>query len=182
MSPSSDVLGADHIKMAGKNIGAVMNISHGGPTGKCKNCCFINININSNDQGINNSIVLGSEVRMRDSGVHLCLRDLDMKNVSFKKKKKLKKKKIIKESCTYINFMFTYGHNICKRPVATLLRRSTLGDRRVSLEKSDFSLRVRILILCLAMCQRFAYRLYGAGHGTDGNDKVKIESSNLPAL
>ncbi|KAG9447699.1 hypothetical protein H6P81_013827 [Aristolochia fimbriata] len=38
---------------------------------KSSRCCCVNIYINSNAQGVNNSLIVGSEVRLRDPGVRL---------------------------------------------------------------------------------------------------------------
>ncbi|KAJ8749075.1 hypothetical protein K2173_013682 [Erythroxylum novogranatense] len=64
----------DGIHLRGRNAGASMSIRHGS-TYEPQDCCCINIYINNNIQGVNNSVLLGSEVRMRDPGVRIYLKD-----------------------------------------------------------------------------------------------------------
>ncbi|KAJ0113262.1 hypothetical protein Patl1_01688 [Pistacia atlantica] len=47
-----------------------------GTTAESQDCCCINIYVNNNVQGVNNSVLLGSEVRMRDPGVCLYFGDI----------------------------------------------------------------------------------------------------------
>lgn len=50
--------------------GASMSVRHGCAEGKLHNCCCINIYVNSNIQGVSNSILKnGSEVKMGSPGV-----------------------------------------------------------------------------------------------------------------
>nr|DAD20082.1 TPA_asm: hypothetical protein HUJ06_021545 [Nelumbo nucifera] len=82
--------GSNHFKLEGSNIGATSTIGNS-PTGESLNCCTINIYVNNNVQGISNSIVLGSEVTMRDPGAHLSFRGLNM-NRGSSEQRALKKK------------------------------------------------------------------------------------------
>ncbi|XP_021893806.1 uncharacterized protein LOC110811577 [Carica papaya] len=65
------------INLKGRNVGAEMFIDNC-ITGESdfKDYCCINIYINNNIQGVNNSILEGSEVRMKDPGVSLYFGDL----------------------------------------------------------------------------------------------------------
>lgn len=88
----------DRVTLKGTNVGAAMTIRHGVPTGEPQDSCCINIYVNNNVQGVNNSILLGSEVKMRDPGVSIFLEDLNlgkkwMESNKLKKKKKKKTKK-----------------------------------------------------------------------------------------
>ncbi|KAG6592845.1 hypothetical protein SDJN03_12321, partial [Cucurbita argyrosperma subsp. sororia] len=57
-----DGVGAfERVRLGGRNIGASMSVSHGSE-GKLPNCCCINIYVNSNIQGVNNSTLNGSEI------------------------------------------------------------------------------------------------------------------------
>ncbi|KAL5712088.1 hypothetical protein ACHQM5_014293 [Ranunculus cassubicifolius] len=66
--------------MGGTNVGASTRIYHRTTTacGESGNGCSVNIYVNSNVQGVNNSIVMGGEVVFRDPGVHLYLGDIYM--------------------------------------------------------------------------------------------------------
>ncbi|KAJ9169680.1 hypothetical protein P3X46_017842 [Hevea brasiliensis] len=66
----------DRVTLKGRNVGAAMTIRHGAHTGKTQDSCCINIYVNNNIQVVNNSILLGSEVKMRDPGVSIFLEDL----------------------------------------------------------------------------------------------------------
>lgn len=68
MSKRGIVQSFEHINLRGKNVGATMNLRRGS-CGKSANSCNLNIYINNNVQGVNNSLLLGSEVRMGDPGV-----------------------------------------------------------------------------------------------------------------
>ncbi|XP_068666690.1 uncharacterized protein [Aristolochia californica] len=55
----------------GSSAGSSMTVHPYVPHLKSSHCCCINVYVNSNVQGVNNSIVVGSEVSMRDPGVRL---------------------------------------------------------------------------------------------------------------
>ncbi|GFP82977.1 hypothetical protein PHJA_000440800 [Phtheirospermum japonicum] len=46
--------------------------------GESPGSCSINVYINNDIQGVNNSMLIGSEVKMGDPGVRLCLEGLKM--------------------------------------------------------------------------------------------------------
>lgn len=66
----------ERINLGGKNVGAAMTVRRGS-CGKSANSCNINIYINNNVQGVNNSLLLGSEVRVGDPGVCLSMRGVE---------------------------------------------------------------------------------------------------------
>ncbi|KAM7262556.1 hypothetical protein ACFE04_000239 [Oxalis oulophora] len=74
----------EHVNMKGRNVGASMYIRQ--RSGVCsaerlpndQECCCINIYVNNNIQGVNNSILFGSQVRMRDPGVSLYFGDMKL--------------------------------------------------------------------------------------------------------
>ncbi|MED6147519.1 hypothetical protein PIB30_044704 [Stylosanthes scabra] len=62
------------INLDGKNVGATMRLQRRSKKGEAKeeeHCCCINIYVNNNVQGVSNSVLHGSEVKMRDPGVSL---------------------------------------------------------------------------------------------------------------
>ncbi|KAL5059778.1 hypothetical protein RYX36_031382, partial [Vicia faba] len=61
----------EYINMDAKNVGATMRVHHRSTKGESKDCCCINIYVNNNVQGVTNSVLHDSEVRMRDPGVRL---------------------------------------------------------------------------------------------------------------
>lgn len=66
----------DNVRLSGRNVGASMIV--GGGDGEAQGSCSINIYINNDVQGVNNSLLLGSEVRMGDCGVRVCLEGLKL--------------------------------------------------------------------------------------------------------
>lgn len=62
-----------HITLDGNNVGAATIINRSHTEGESGLHFCINIYVNNNVQGVNNSILLGSKVTMRDPGVHLSL-------------------------------------------------------------------------------------------------------------
>lgn len=66
----------ENLRLRGSSVGASMIA--GGGAGESPGSCSINIYINNDVQGINNSVLFGSEVRMGDPGVSLCLEGVDM--------------------------------------------------------------------------------------------------------
>ncbi|KAI3514561.1 hypothetical protein L1887_13072 [Cichorium endivia] len=64
--------------LEGTNIGASMIIHRGGSglsSGEVNDSCGVNIYVNNNIQGLNNSIMIGSRLYMGDPGVWLTLKD-----------------------------------------------------------------------------------------------------------
>lgn len=68
MSPGS----GHGVKLEGRNVGASMTTCRGGS----KDCCCINIYISNNIQGVSNSILFGSTVKMGDPGVSFSMKDV----------------------------------------------------------------------------------------------------------
>ncbi|KGN46369.1 hypothetical protein Csa_004893 [Cucumis sativus] len=66
------------VRLEGGNMGASMSVSHGGEC-KLPNCCCINIYVNSNIQGVNNSTLNGGEVKMGSPGVFFLFGDMEPK-------------------------------------------------------------------------------------------------------
>ncbi|KAF9688494.1 hypothetical protein SADUNF_Sadunf02G0202800 [Salix dunnii] len=79
MAPESSHGSFDRVNLKGRNVGAAMTIRHGAKDEPRDSYC-INIFINNNVQGVNNSILLGSEVSMRDPGVSMFLEDMKLKS------------------------------------------------------------------------------------------------------
>lgn len=71
MAPESSYGSFDHVNLKGRNVGAVMSIRLQGLKDPPQDSCCINIYVNNSIQGVNNSILLGSEVKMRDPGVSI---------------------------------------------------------------------------------------------------------------
>lgn len=66
----------ENVRLGGRHVGASMIA--GGDSGESSGSCSINIYINNDIQGINNSVLIGSEVKMGDPGVSLCVEELKM--------------------------------------------------------------------------------------------------------
>lgn len=66
----------EYINLDGKNVGATMHIHHRSTKVDPKDCCCINIYVNNNVQGVSNSVLHGSQVRMRDPGISLYFENL----------------------------------------------------------------------------------------------------------
>lgn len=67
----------EYINLDGKNVGATMRLHQRGTKGgEGKDCCCINIYVNNNVQGVTNSVLHDSEVRMRDPGISLYFENL----------------------------------------------------------------------------------------------------------
>ncbi|XVF32315.1 hypothetical protein REPUB_Repub17cG0071300 [Reevesia pubescens] len=64
------------INLEGHNAGATMFIRRGGMSGEPEGCCCINIYVNSNVQGSNGSVLVGSKIKMKNPGVYLSFGDL----------------------------------------------------------------------------------------------------------
>ncbi|WOG81196.1 hypothetical protein DCAR_0100341 [Daucus carota subsp. sativus] len=73
MSPGTSLGVFGDMNLEGRSNGAVMNARHSS-SGKSSDSCGINVYINNNVQGVSNSILVGSEVTMGDSGVWLSLK------------------------------------------------------------------------------------------------------------
>ncbi|KAE8701408.1 hypothetical protein F3Y22_tig00110548pilonHSYRG00926 [Hibiscus syriacus] len=65
----------DRIDIDGTNAGATMFVRRG-MSDKSEGCCCINIYTNSNVQGANGSVLIGSNIKMKNPGVHLYFGDL----------------------------------------------------------------------------------------------------------
>ncbi|KAJ7977165.1 Transmembrane protein [Quillaja saponaria] len=70
----------ESISLEGKNTGARMRFHQSNTQGDPEDdhCCCINIYVNNNVQGVCNSVLDGSEVKMRDPGVCLYFGDLKL--------------------------------------------------------------------------------------------------------
>ncbi|KAM7527348.1 hypothetical protein LguiB_030758 [Lonicera macranthoides] len=81
----------ERVKLKGTNIGAAMINSRGssGESSEASESCSINIYINNNVQGVNNSVVVGSEVNMGDPGVWLSLKGAKLDRGSVRPKKRI---------------------------------------------------------------------------------------------
>lgn len=64
----------ENVRLGGRNVGASLVAGGGESPGSCS----INIYINNDVQGINNSVLIDSEVTMGDPGISLCLEGLKM--------------------------------------------------------------------------------------------------------
>ncbi|GMI98681.1 hypothetical protein like AT2G20362 [Hibiscus trionum] len=65
------------INIEGTNSGATMFVPRG-MSDKPEGCCCINIYTNSNVQGTNSSVLVGSNIKMKNPGVHLYFGDLKL--------------------------------------------------------------------------------------------------------
>ncbi|KAK1420579.1 hypothetical protein QVD17_22290 [Tagetes erecta] len=73
--------------LEGTNMGATMTV-HRGPglsSGEVNDSCGVNIYVNNNIQGLNNSIMIGSRLYMGDPGVWLTLKDSNLEKWFSKK-------------------------------------------------------------------------------------------------
>nr|KYP62405.1 hypothetical protein KK1_016937 [Cajanus cajan] len=66
----------EYINLDGENVGATMHLHHRSTKSEPKDCSCINIYINNNVQGVSNSVLHDSEVRMRDPGISLYFENL----------------------------------------------------------------------------------------------------------
>ncbi|KAI9085821.1 hypothetical protein K1719_032235 [Acacia pycnantha] len=68
---------SEYTNLGGNNVGASMRVSQRSFKlgGEQKDCCCINIYINSNVQGVSNSVLYGSQVEMREPGIRLYFED-----------------------------------------------------------------------------------------------------------
>ncbi|KAK7336918.1 hypothetical protein VNO77_17471 [Canavalia gladiata] len=66
----------EYINLDGRNVGATMRLQPRGTKGEPKDDCCINIYVNNNVQGVSNSVLRDTEVRMKDSGISLYLENL----------------------------------------------------------------------------------------------------------
>lgn len=67
------------VRLEEAGFGAAMSVRRGHSCESQDSCC-VNIYINSNVQGVSNSILVGSEVRMGDPGVSLYFGDIKLAN------------------------------------------------------------------------------------------------------
>ncbi|KAI3428907.1 uncharacterized protein J3R85_008920 [Psidium guajava] len=79
MASKTSCASFDHVKLEETGFGAAMIVRRG-CAGESKDTCCINIYINSNVQGVSNSILVGSEVRMAEPGVSLYFGDVKLTN------------------------------------------------------------------------------------------------------
>lgn len=68
----------ERVNLKGRNTGAAMFIPSDTSGESHHDCCCINIYINNNIQGVNNSILHGSEIKMRDPGVSLFFGEVNL--------------------------------------------------------------------------------------------------------
>lgn len=66
----------NRVNLEGSNVGAVMHAPHGDPAERQLDRGSVNIYISNNIQGVNNSILLGSEVKMAEPGLGLSFGDI----------------------------------------------------------------------------------------------------------
>ncbi|CAN4093439.1 unnamed protein product [Withania somnifera] len=76
MSPDSRYGPFKDVKLEGRNVGASMIARRGASSIESHDCCCINIYISNNIQGVNNSILIGSKVKMGDPGVSFSMKDV----------------------------------------------------------------------------------------------------------
>lgn len=89
MAPEAMHGSFERVNLKGRNIGAAMFMPSSDTRGESHDCCCINIYINNNIQGINNSILHGSEVKLRDPGVSLFFGDVKLDRGSQTNKKRV---------------------------------------------------------------------------------------------
>ena len=65
----------ERLNLGGKNVGAAMT-KQCSSSGESLGCYNINIYINNNVQGVNNSVLVGSEVKMGDPEVCFSMREV----------------------------------------------------------------------------------------------------------
>lgn len=77
--------------LEGTNVGASMIIHRGlgFSSGEVNESCGVNIYVNNNIQGLNNSIMIGSRLNMGDPGVWLTLKDSNLEKWFSKKNNSL---------------------------------------------------------------------------------------------
>ncbi|KAK7837807.1 hypothetical protein CFP56_020783 [Quercus suber] len=74
-SPEAQDYVFEYPSLEGRNVGAAMFMR---PRGESHDSCCINIYVNNNVQGANNSTLYGSALRMRDPGVSLSFGDVKL--------------------------------------------------------------------------------------------------------
>ncbi|KAK8631066.1 hypothetical protein V6N13_079830 [Hibiscus sabdariffa] len=78
-TPEISLGSLNRINLEGSNVGATTFIRRGGSPGEPPEGCWcINIYTNSNVQGTNSCVLLGSNIRIKNSGVHLYFGDLKL--------------------------------------------------------------------------------------------------------
>ncbi|XP_019178272.1 PREDICTED: uncharacterized protein LOC109173488 [Ipomoea nil] len=88
MSSRGEFGSFEDVKMEGTNVGATM-IARRTCSGDSRDSCCINIYISNNVQGVNNSILVGSSVRLRDPGVSFSIDGLTFRTESLQRKNRL---------------------------------------------------------------------------------------------
>ncbi|PON31494.1 Transmembrane protein [Trema orientale] len=106
MAPEASPESFERINLEGKNSGASFSL-HRGDRSESHDCCCINIYINNNVQGANNSVLYGSEVQMRDPGVHLFFGDVKL-GTKTKRTNKKRKNKRSTTSTTNVGSLFAF--------------------------------------------------------------------------
>ncbi|KAE8660393.1 Detected protein of unknown function [Hibiscus syriacus] len=79
-TPEISLGSLNRINLEGSNVGATTFIRRGSSSSgePPEGCCCINIHTNSNVQGTNSCVLLGSVIRIKNSGVHLYSGDLKL--------------------------------------------------------------------------------------------------------
>ena len=106
MAPEAGHEFSESINLEGKNAGASFSL-HRGNKAESHDCCCINIYINNNIQGVNSSVLYGSEVQMRDPGVHLFFGDVKLGKKS-KRTNKKRENKVSASSTSNVGSLFAF--------------------------------------------------------------------------
>ncbi|XAR61041.1 hypothetical protein NMG60_11034621 [Bertholletia excelsa] len=101
MSTQSSHGSFDCVDLEGKCVGAAMTIRHGF-SGELRERCNMNIYINNNTQGVNNSALVGDGIRMRDPGICLSLSNVKLGKTFLKIDKKWRRDSILKFSGMFL--------------------------------------------------------------------------------
>ena len=91
MAPKAAPESSERVNLENANAGASFSLRQGNGA-ESHDCCCINIYINNNVQGVNNSALCDSEVNMRDPGVHLFFGDVKLGKRSQRAARKKKSK------------------------------------------------------------------------------------------
>ncbi|XWS36504.1 hypothetical protein CRYUN_Cryun20dG0090400 [Craigia yunnanensis] len=76
-TPEISLGSLNSINLEGSNDGTTMFIRRG-MSGEPEGCCCINIYTNSNVQGTNSSVLLWSNIKIKNPGIHLYFGDLKL--------------------------------------------------------------------------------------------------------
>ncbi|XWS31359.1 hypothetical protein CRYUN_Cryun23aG0069600 [Craigia yunnanensis] len=77
ITPEISLGSSNHVSFEGSNAGATMFIRRG-MSGEPEGCCCINIYTNSNVQGTDTSVLLGSYIKIKNPGAHHYFGDLKL--------------------------------------------------------------------------------------------------------